>query len=323
MDTLLHIDDLHIEFESNQGLVRAVEGVNLSLQKGRTLCLVGESGCGKTVTALAVLGLIASNGRVASGSIQFEGDPLLDLSETALNRIRGQAISMIFQDPASSLNPVHSVGGQLVEALNIHRGMDRKTAQREAAGLLEMVGIPDPEARLAEFPHQLSGGMAQRVMIAMALACRPRLLIADEPTTALDVTIQAQILDLLRGLQRDLGTTILLITHDLGVVAEMADDVAVMYCGRVVESAPVADLFARPRHPYTRGLLASRPRIDVRRDSLDAVPGSVPPPFDLPPGCHFAPRCAHAEEACRAAPPALDAAADGHRVACFWPEAHQ
>lgn len=323
MTTLLHIDDLHIEFDSDQGLVRAVEGVDLSLDEGRTLCLVGESGCGKTVTALAVLGLIASNGRIASGRVMFGGQPLIGQPEAMLNKIRGRAISMIFQDPSSSLNPVHSVGGQLAEALTTHRGMDVRAARREAIDLLEMVGMPDPESRLKEFPHQLSGGMAQRVMIAMALACRPRLLIADEPTTALDVTIQAQILELLRGLQSELGTTILLITHDLGVVAEMADDVAVMYCGRVVESAPVKELFAQPRHPYTRGLLASRPRIDLRRDSLDAVPGSVPPAFDLPPGCHFEPRCPHAESVCRGRPPALSVAGGRHRVACYWPEAQR
>jgi peptide/nickel transport system ATP-binding protein/oligopeptide transport system ATP-binding protein len=271
------------------------------------------------VTSHAVLGLTPRNGRVVSGTILFEGIDLLQQGERRLNRIRGKEIAMIFQDPMNALNPVHTVGSQLKESLRLHRRLDEGGARREAIRLLETVGIPEPEARLKEFPHQLSGGMSQRVMIAMALACRPKLLIADEPTTALDVTIQAQILDLLRQLQTEFGMSVLLITHDLGVVAEMARRVAVMYCGRIVERGTAKDLFHRPAHPYTRGLLHSLPRVDRDVEALDPIDGSVPSPFDLPPGCSFAPRCSHASARCNTAFPPHTAGPHGHSVACYHP----
>jgi oligopeptide/dipeptide ABC transporter ATP-binding protein len=319
MAGLLDIRDLRVHFDTEDGVVRALDGVDIRVMPGETVCLVGESGCGKSVTSHAVLGLTPRNGRVASGTIEFAGVDLLGLGERRLNRIRGREIAMIFQDPMSSLNPVHTVGGQLRESLALHQRMSDSAARREARRLLEIVGIPEPTARLREYPHQLSGGMSQRVMIAMALACRPKLLIADEPTTALDVTIQAQILDLLRQLQAEIGMSVLLITHDLGVVAEMAHSVSVMYCGRIVESAAVGELFGRPRHPYTQGLLHSLPRVDRDTDALEPIAGSVPSPFDLPPGCSFAPRCPRASDRCRGSVPPLEIQANGHSVACFHP----
>jgi oligopeptide/dipeptide ABC transporter ATP-binding protein len=319
MPNLLEIRDLSIHFDTEDGVVRALDGVDIQVASGETVGLVGESGCGKSVTSHAVLGLTPRNGRVVSGTILFEGIDLLQQGERRLNRIRGKEIAMIFQDPMNALNPVHTVGRQLKESLKLHRRLDEDGARREAIHLLETVGIPEPEARLKEYPHQLSGGMSQRVMIAMALACRPKLLIADEPTTALDVTIQAQILDLLRQLQTEFGMSVLLITHDLGVVAEMAHRVAVMYCGRIVERGTVKDLFHRPAHPYTRGLLHSLPRVDRDVEALDPIDGSVPSPFDLPPGCSFAPRCSHASARCNTAFPAHIAGPDGHSVACYHP----
>jgi oligopeptide/dipeptide ABC transporter ATP-binding protein len=319
MTNLLEIRDLRIHFDTDDGVVRALDGVDIRVPPGKTVCLVGESGCGKSVTSHAVLGLTPRNGRIVSGSIRFEGLELLRLGESRLNRIRGREIAMIFQDPMNALNPVHTVGGQLKESLILHQRLHDDAARREALRLLEMVSIPEPAARLKEYPHQLSGGMSQRVMIAMALACRPKLLIADEPTTALDVTIQAQILDLLRQLQADIGMSVLLITHDLGVVAEMAHDVAVMYCGRIVESGSVDMLFGNPSHPYTQGLLRSLPRVDQDAEDLSPIEGSVPSPFELPPGCSFAPRCGHATERCRASFPPLEARPSGHSVACYHP----
>jgi oligopeptide/dipeptide ABC transporter ATP-binding protein len=288
---LLEVRGLETSFHTREGVVRAVSGIDFHVDRGEILGLVGESGCGKTVSALSILGLVAPPGRVESGQILFDGVDLLTLSSEKLRDLRGEQISMIFQQPQSSLNPVYDVGRQISEVLEIHKGMKKRTARARAAELLRMVGIPDPERRLEAFPHSLSGGMAQRVMIAMALACEPELLIADEPTTALDVTIQAQILDLMRALQADTGTAIILITHDLGVVAEMCDRVAVMYAGEIVEQADTATLFADPKHPYTRGLIGSVPTLGQVQDELTTIPGSVPNLIDLPAACRFAPRC--------------------------------
>ncbi len=288
---LLDVRGLATSFLTRDGTVRAVSGIDFHVDRGEILGLVGESGCGKTVSALSILGLVAPPGRIEAGEILFDGVDLRTLSADRLRKLRGERISMIFQQPQSSLNPVYDVGRQISEVLEIHKGMKKKSARARSAELLRMVGIPDPERRLDAYPHSLSGGMAQRVMIAMALACEPELLIADEPTTALDVTIQAQILDLMRALQADTGTAIVLITHDLGVVAEMCDRVAVMYAGEIVEQADTATLFGDPRHPYTRGLIGSVPTLGQVKEELTTIPGSVPNLIDLPVGCRFAPRC--------------------------------
>nr|PZN88976.1 MAG: peptide ABC transporter ATP-binding protein [Acidobacteriota bacterium] len=291
-EPLLRLENLRTWFHTDDAVVRAVDGVSYDVDAGETLAVVGESGSGKSVTALSILRLIPQPpGRIEGGRVLFKGRDLLTVSEAEMRRIRGAEISMIFQEPMTSLNPVFTCGEQIIEAVILHDRVDRRTARRRAIEMLELVGIPSPEQRVDEYPHQLSGGMRQRVMIAMALACRPSVLIADEPTTALDVTIQAQILDLLRRLQRELGMAIILITHDLGVVAEMAHRVAVMYAGQVVEYADVRSLFKRPLHPYTAGLLASLPRLGVERDSLPVIPGSVPNPAHFPRGCRFHPRC--------------------------------
>jgi oligopeptide/dipeptide ABC transporter ATP-binding protein len=291
-EPLLRLENLRTWFHTDDAVVRAVDGVSYDVDAGETLAVVGESGSGKSVTALSILRLIPQPpGRIEGGRVLFKGRDLLTVSEAEMRRIRGAEISMIFQEPMTSLNPVFTCGEQIIEAVMLHDRVDRRTARRRAIEMLELVGIPSPEQRVDEYPHQLSGGMRQRVMIAMALACRPSVLIADEPTTALDVTIQAQILDLLRRLQRELGMAIILITHDLGVVAEMAHRVAVMYAGQVVEYADVRSLFKRPLHPYTAGLLASLPRLGVERDSLPVIPGSVPNPAHFPRGCRFHPRC--------------------------------
>src|SRR5881394_2203644 len=302
---LLEVEDLRTHFFTRDGVVRAVDGVSFTIQPGETLALVGESGCGKSVTSLSILRLIASPpGRIVSGAIRFGGRDLLALSEPDMRKVRGNEISMIFQEPMTSLNPVLTVGSQIAEALVLHRGLARNDAAARAVEMLRLVNIPEAARRATEYPHQMSGGMRQRVMIAMALACDPKLLIADEPTTALDVTIQAQILELLDGLRKSRELAVLLITHDLGVVAEVADRVAVMYTGRIVEESPVEELFARPKHPYTEGLLRSVPKLTstqvIQKERLETIEGVVPSPTDLPPGCHFAPRCPHRMPRCTA-----------------------
>jgi oligopeptide/dipeptide ABC transporter ATP-binding protein len=288
---LLEVKGLRTSFYTRDGVVRAVDGIDFHVDRGEIMGLVGESGCGKSVTSLSIMRLIAKPGRIEAGEVVFDGEDLLKLPDHRMRGIRGNRISMIFQQPTSSLNPVWNVGRQVEEVLEIHRGMKGGAARARALELLKMVGIPDPERRLKAFPHEMSGGMAQRIMIAMALACEPELLIADEPTTALDVTIQAQILDLMRNLRDETGTAIVLITHDLGVVAEMCDRVAVMYAGEIVEQTDVTTLFRRPRHPYTQGLIGSIPVVGVVKDELAVIPGNVPNLIDLPSGCRFAPRC--------------------------------
>ncbi|HEY7735365.1 MAG TPA: ABC transporter ATP-binding protein [Candidatus Limnocylindrales bacterium] len=292
---LLDVRGLRTSFHTRDGVVHAVDGIDFSVHRGEIVGLVGESGCGKSVTSLSILRLVAKPGRIEAGEVLFDDQDLLKLRDDEMRRMRGDRISMIFQQPTSSLNPVWDVGTQIEEVLRIHRGMKGKAAEARALDLLRLVGIPDPKRRLGAYPHEMSGGMAQRVMIAMALACEPELLIADEPTTALDVTIQAQILDLMRNLRDETGTAIILITHDLGVVAEMCDRVAVMYAGQIVEHTDVASLFDEPLHPYTRGLIGSLPVVGEIREELSVIPGSVPNLIDLPRGCRFAPRCAARE----------------------------
>ncbi len=317
---LLEVRDLKTCFDSEQGEVRAVDGVSFHIGRGETLAIVGESGSGKSVTSLSIMRLITGSGRIAGGSILLNGDNLLAKSEAGMRRIRGNDISMIFQEPMTSLNPVFTVGNQIAETIALHKRIGAAAARRQSIEMLELVGIPEPARRFNVFPHQMSGGMRQRVMIAMALSCSPKLLIADEPTTALDVTIQAQILDLMRRLQKELGMSILFITHDLGVVAEVADRVVVMYAGRAVEAATVTDLFKNPRMPYTIGLLNSVPRVDreaFRQQRLRAIPGNVPNPIDLPSGCAFHPRCRFAVEACGREVPRLEDTGNGHMVRCL------
>jgi oligopeptide/dipeptide ABC transporter ATP-binding protein len=311
---LLEVRDLRVSFRGEAGELPAVRGVSLRLEPGETLALVGESGCGKSVTALALMRLLEPNGRVA-GTLRFRGEDLSRLDEEGIRRIRGAEIGMIFQEPMTSLNPVFRIGDQVGEVLELHRGLGREAARRAAVELLARVRIPDPARRAEQYPHELSGGMKQRVMIAMALACDPALLIADEPTTALDVTIQAQILELLRALRRDAGMAILLITHDLGVVAQFADRVAVMYAGEIVEEGAVRELFREPLHPYTRALLRALPR-PGRRGRLDAIEGTVPSPGELPPGCAFSARCGEALARCAGEPPPVVAV--GARPVRCW-----
>jgi oligopeptide/dipeptide ABC transporter ATP-binding protein len=302
MSHLLEVRNLQTHFPTRAGLVRAVNGVSFHLDRGELLGLVGESGCGKSITALSIMRLIAPPGKIVGGEIVFDGKNLLQLSEAEMRQMRGDDIAMIFQDPMTSLNPVFTVGEQIAEALRLHRKLSRKDARLGAINAMREVSIPDPARRADDYPHQLSGGMRQRVMIAMALACNPKLLIADEPTTALDVTIQAQILELLDGLRKSRELAVLLITHDLGVVAEVADRVAVMYTGKIVEESPVEELFARPRHPYTEGLLRSVPKLTAehvtKKERLETIEGVVPSPTDLPRGCHFAPRCQYRMPRC-------------------------
>ena len=333
-EPLLEVRELQTHFFTDDGVIRAVDGVSFAIEPGETLAVVGESGSGKSVTSLSILRLIASPpGRIVGGAIRFRGRDLLTLSDAEMRSIRGREISMIFQEPMTSLNPVYTCGAQIMEVLELHLKLDRAAAKRQAIELLKKVGIPSPEQRVDEYPHQMSGGMRQRVMIAMALACRPALLIADEPTTALDVTIQAQILELLRSLQRELEMSVLLITHDLGVVAETADQVAVMYAGQVVESCGVRDVFHATRHPYTAGLLASLPRLGEAtaspggaggpagsRSRLRVIPGQVPDPTRFPSGCRFHPRCPLAVERCRAEAPALRDVGGGHLARCHRAE---
>ena len=318
---LLDIQNLKTYFHTRDGVVKAVDGVNFHVDRGEIVGLVGESGCGKSVTSLSIMRLVAPPGRIESGQIVFDGMNLLELSRDRMTKIRGARISMIFQQPTSSLNPVFQVGYQIGEVLEIHQAMGRKAGRERATDMLRKVGIPDPERRIGAYPHEMSGGMAQRVMIAMALACVPDLLIADEPTTALDVTIQAQILDLMRALQRELGTSIILITHDLGLIAEMASRVAVMYAGEIVEETDVRTLFSEPKHPYTQGLIGSVPVLGQVKGELDVIPGNVPNLIDLPPGCRFAPRCkARVErqlEICLHQKPELKPVAKGHTARCW------
>ena len=318
---LLDIRDLRTYFYTQDGVVKAVDGVDFHINRGEVVGLVGESGCGKSVTSLSVMRLIGYPGRIVSGQIWFDGTNLLELSRDEMTRIRGSRISMIFQQPTSCLNPVFNVGYQLTEVLAVHTAMKRAARRERALELLRMVGIPDPVRRYQAYPHELSGGMAQRVMIAMALACTPELLIADEPTTALDVTIQAQILDLMRQLRAQMNTAIILITHDLGVVAELASRVAVMYAGQIVEESDVRSLFRDPKHPYTQGLIGSIPILGEVKDELYVIPGNVPNLINLPPGCRFAPRCmARAErglEICEREIPALKPISTGHLVRCW------
>ncbi len=315
---LLTVEDLHTHFFTAEGTVRAVDGVSFSIAPGETLGIVGESGCGKSVTALSILRLLPRKGaRIIAGHIRFEGRDLVPLTEPEMREIRGNRIAMIFQEPMTSLNPVHTIGSQIAEAVRIHQKLSRSAARARAAETLRLVRIPDAPRRLADYPHQFSGGMRQRAMIAMALACNPKLLIADEPTTALDVTIQAQILRLMLELKERIGAAVMLITHDLGVVAETCQRVIVMYAGRTVEEAPVLELFDRPAHPYTRGLLASIPHRASGCRRLAEIPGVVPSLREPITGCAFAPRCPMAIDRCRIAAPPMQNLADGHRAACF------
>ncbi len=318
MAALLEVRGLRTVFDTAAGPARAVDGVDLSIDEGETLGIVGESGCGKSVTALSIMRLIQSPpGRIAEGSIVFDGRDLLSLGPEEIRAVRGNDIAMIFQEPMTSLNPVFTVGRQIAEAVSIHRGLSKHDAAEDAVRMLELVDIPEPRARADDYPHQLSGGMRQRVMIAMALSCNPRLLIADEPTTALDVTIQAQILDLLDSLKRRLGMAVMLITHDLGVVAEQAGRVAVMYAGRVVEEGAVEMVLHEPTHPYTQGLLASQPSGNAVGERLRTIPGIVPRLTELPEGCRFRDRCDLAEPSCASSEPLLEVVDEGHRAACI------
>ncbi|HXF69736.1 MAG TPA: ABC transporter ATP-binding protein [Thermoflexus sp.] len=323
-DILLEVRDLRTYFFTEDGIVKAVDGVSFHVRRGEILGLVGESGCGKSVTSLSIMRLITPPGRILGGEVLFDGVDLLKLPEPEMVRLRGSRISMIFQQPVSCLNPVFKVGDQIAEVFQVHEGLSRAEGWKRAVELLRMVGIPDPERRAHSYPHELSGGMAQRVMIAMALALGPELLIADEPTTALDVTIQAQILDLMRELQRRMNTSIILITHDMGIVAEMCDRVAVMYAGQIIEEADVRTIFADPQHPYTQGLLGSIPVMGMVKSRLDTIPGTVPNLIDLPPGCRFAPRCrarienqARLGNICLEENPPLFHTQPGHQVRCW------
>ncbi|MDE0408493.1 MAG: ABC transporter ATP-binding protein [Alphaproteobacteria bacterium] len=327
-DIALDVKDLQTWFYTRQGIVKAVDGVSFNLRKGETLGIVGESGCGKSITALSVMRLVPDPpGRIIGGRVTLDGRDLLDLDEAEMRLVRGNDISMIFQEPMTSLNPVLTIGYQIAEALILHRDMSRTEALSRAVEMLDMMRIPEPAQRAREYPHQLSGGMRQRAMIAMALACNPKVLIADEPTTALDVTIQAQILDLIVRLQQELGTAVILITHDLGVVAETTQRIIVMYAGRKVEEADVVPLFANPMHPYTHGLMASVPRLAIMSgedaaaaERLEEIPGIVPPLNNLPPGCAFAPRCRFADDRCRAEYPPYQEKQPGHWAACWHSE---
>ena len=319
--TLLEVKNLKTHFFTDDGVVRAVDGVDLVIRSGEVLGLVGESGCGKSITSLSIMRLISPPGKILEGEIRLDGVNLLELDEREMMKVRGNRISMIFQQPQTALNPVFRSGDQIAEVLSIHQDFGKQAGQTRAVELLKMVGIPDAERRALSFPHELSGGMAQRVMIAMALACIPELLIADEPTTALDVTIQAQILDLILDMREKMGTSVLLITHDLGVIAEMAERVAVMYAGQIVEHSECEELFDHPLHPYTQGLIGSIPILGRLKERLDVIPGNVPNLVDLPAGCRFAPRCAarvkHALEICTQANPQLIEARSGHQVRCW------
>jgi oligopeptide transport system ATP-binding protein len=317
VNSLLEMKELHTSFHTKRGRVRAVNGVSLTIQKGEMLGVVGESGCGKSVTGLSMMRLVPHPGRITAGEIWLGNRDLLSISEEEMRLVRGNNIAMIFQDPMTSLNPVLTISRQLTEAIVSHMELSRREAKNRAVELLRTVGIPSPERRIGDFPHQFSGGMRQRVMIAMALSCKPRILIADEPTTALDVTIQAQILELLKNVCRDMGTSIMLITHDLGIVAGLCQRVAVMYAGRIVEEADAATIFSNPRHPYTHGLLTSTPRIDRVEERLHPIRGLPPSLLDPPSRCSFSPRCAYAKDQCRREIPPFEDISSGHRAACF------
>ena len=319
---LLEMRDLKTFFTTKHGVVKAVNGVSYSVEAGKTLGVVGESGSGKSVSAMSMLKLLDGNGYIAGGSILFDGKDLTKLSVQEMQKIRGNDISVIFQEPMTSLNPVFTIERQVAEPFIIHQGLSKEAAKKKVVEMLADVKIPNPEVVAKQYPHQLSGGMRQRVMIAMALACKPKLLIADEPTTALDVTIQAQILKLMNDLRREHGTSILFITHDLGVIAQMADDVAVMYCGQVVEMAPARTIFTDPAfsHPYTEGLMVSIPRLDTPADTrLESIPGAVPHPLNLPKGCKFAPRCKYCQQRCLEEEPALEKVSGNQQIRCFYP----
>ena len=320
--TLLEVKDLHTFFKTKKGIVKAVNGVSYKLEAGKTIGIVGESGSGKSISAMSILRLLDGNGYIESGEIIFDGKEITKLSEREMCKIRGNDISVIFQEPMTSLNPVFSVDKQLSEPFIIHQGMSKAEAHQNALKMLEDVQIPNPQVVIKQYPHQLSGGMRQRVMIAMALACKPKILIADEPTTALDVTSQAQILKLMNDLKKTTNAAIIFITHDLGVINEMADDVAVMYCGQVVEHAPASVIFHKQTmsHPYTEGLMASIPRLDADTDRLEPIPGVVPHPLALPKGCKFAPRCKYCTEKCLKEEPPLTQVAENQKVRCFYPE---
>lgn len=317
--SLLKVDNLVTEFATDEGVVRALDGISFDVAPGETLGIVGESGCGKSVTALSIMRLLPQPmGQIVGGEVRFKGKNLAQEPLSSMEKIRGNDIGMVFQEPMTALNPVHRIGKQLTEGLILHQGLEPQQAIREAVGILDRVGIPSPDIRMGEYPHQLSGGMRQRVVIAIALACKPALLIADEPTTALDVTIQAQILELIKDLQNEMGMSVILITHDLGVIAETCDKVVVMYAGKVAERAGVHALFDRPAHPYTQGLLASIPRLDTKpKSKLPVIEGMVPGLKDLPPGCRFANRCAHVNNACNENVPSLQTAGDSHDVSCL------
>ncbi len=320
---LLSVNNLVTEFDTDEGRVRAVDNVSFSAEAGKTLGIVGESGCGKSVTALSIMRLLPQPmGQIAGGSVMLEDVDLTQLSIPEMEQIRGGRIGMVFQEPMTALNPVHTIGRQLTEVILLHKNIRSDAAIREGVEILDRVGIPSPDIRMTEYPHQLSGGMRQRVVIAMALACKPDVLIADEPTTALDVTIQAQILELISELQAEMGMTVLLITHDLGVIAETCDDVVVMYAGKVAETGGVFDIFDHPAHPYTRGLLASIPRLDTPpKSKLSVIEGMVPGLLDLPDGCRFQNRCPHVEAGCESRVPELETISDGHHAACLrWKE---
>ena len=317
-DKLVELKNLKTHFFTEDGVVKAVDGVDFEIYPGETLGVVGESGCGKSVTSLSIMGLVESPpGEIVDGEIWFQGKDLTKLSQKEMRKIRGNDISMIFQEPMTSLNPVYTVGDQIMEAILLHKKVSKKEAREQAIEMLRKVGIPLPEQRVDEYPHQLSGGMRQRVMIAMALSCDPQLLIADEPTTALDVTIQAQILELMNSLKDSYGMAIMMITHDLGVIAEVSDRVAVMYAGKVVEYTDVETLFANPKHPYTWGLMGSIPRLDKDVEELQAIPGIVPSPLDFPEGCKFNTRCPLADEKCMAEEPEIKEVEEGHHVRCW------
>jgi len=314
---VLEVKNLRTYFHTDDGIVKAVDGVSFEVYQGETLGIVGESGCGKSVTSLSIMRLLDEKGEIAGGEIYFKGKNLLNLSEEEMRKIRGNDMAMIFQEPMTALNPVYTVGDQIMEAILLHQDVDKEKAREMAIEMLKKVGIPEPEKRVDEHPHELSGGMRQRAMIAMALSCNPTILFADEPTTALDVTIQAQILELMLELQKEYGMSIIMITHDLGVIAEMADRVVVMYAGKVVEYADIRTLFKDPKHPYTWGLMNAIPRLDEDKEVLYNIPGVVPDPLDFPKGCRFHTRCALATEKCRTEEPPLEEIESSHKVACW------